>query len=80
MGLEYKIMSNVDYLDKMLDEDGNVMTNENGVELWTMGDKASLDKTYVDTRTMKFADGTDTVKVVGVVRPKRAQSQVPSAA
>ncbi len=71
LGLEYKIMSNVDYLDKMLDEDGNVMTNENGVELWTMGDKASLDKTYVDTRTMKFADGTDTVKVVGVVRPKK---------
>lgn len=71
LGLEYKLMTNVDYLDKMRDEDGNVMTNENGVELWTMGDKASLDKTYVDARTMKFADGTDTVKVVGVVRPKK---------
>ena len=71
LGLEYKLMTNVDYLDKMLDEDDKVMTNENGVELWTMGDKASLDKTYVDARTMKFADGTDTVKVVGVVRPKK---------
>lgn len=71
LGLEYKLMSNVDYLDKMLDEDGNVMTNENGVELWTMGDKATLDKTYVDARAMKFADGTDTIKVVGVVRPKK---------
>lgn len=71
LGLEYKLMTNVDYLDKMLDEDNKVMTNENGVELWTMGDKASLDKTYVDARTMKFADGTDTVKVVGVVRPKK---------
>lgn len=71
LGLEYKIMSNVDYLDKVLDDEGNVATNKDGVELWTMGDKASLDKTYVNARAMKFADGTDTVKVVGVVRPKK---------
>ncbi len=71
LGLEYKLMSNVDYLDKMLDDDGNVMTNGNGVELWTMGDKSTLEKEYVDARAMKFADGTDTVKVVGVVRPKK---------
>lgn len=60
LGLEYKIMSNVDYLDKQEDSD-----------TWIMGDRSTLDKEYVDARAMKFADGTDTVKVVGVVRPKK---------
>lgn len=60
LGLEYKIMSNVDYLDKQ---------KESGT--WVMGDRSTLDKKYVDDRAMKFADGTDTVKVVGVVRPKK---------
>lgn len=60
LGLEYKIMANVDYLDKQ--EDSNT---------WTMGDRSTLDRSYVDARALKFADGTDTVKVVGVVRPKK---------
>ncbi len=59
MGLEYKIMTNVDYLEK--DE-------EKGI--WSMGEKSCLDKSYVNPRVMKFADGSDTIKVVGVVRPK----------
>lgn len=59
LSLEYKVMANVDYLEK--DETADV---------WTMGDKSNLERTYVDGRAMKFADGTDTVKVVGVVRPK----------
>ena len=60
LGLEYKIMSNVDYLDKQEDSD-----------TWIMGDRSTLDKEYVNARAIKFADGTDTVKVVGVVRPKK---------
>lgn len=59
LSLEYKVMANVDYLEK--DETADV---------WTMGDKSNLERTYVDSHAMKFADGTDTVKVVGVVRPK----------
>lgn len=59
LSLEYKVMANVDYLEK--DETADV---------WTMGDKSNLERTYVDNNAMKFADGTDTVKVVGVVRPK----------
>ena len=59
MGLEYKIMTNVDYLEK--DEENDT---------WSMGEKSCLDKSYVDPRVMRFADGTDTIKVVGVVRPK----------
>lgn len=58
LSLEYKVLSNVDYLD----------SNEDGT--WTMGDKSTLKIDYVDDHAMKFADGTDTVKVVGVVRPK----------
>ncbi len=71
LGLEYKILTNVDYLDKALDEDGNVKTNEDGVELWKMGEKSTLDRDYVSDRAVTFADGTNTVKVVGVVRPKK---------
>ncbi len=71
LGLEYKILTNVDYLDKALDEDGNVKTNEDGVELWKMGEKSTLDRDYVSDRAVTFADGTNTVKIVGVVRPKK---------
>ena len=71
LGLEYKLMSNVDYLEKATDEEGNVKTSASGETLWEMGDKSTLDRTYVDEHAMKFADGTDTVKVVGVVRPKK---------
>ena len=60
LGLEYKIMSNVDYL-----------VNQKDSDTWIMGDRSSLDKKYVDAHAIKFADGTDTVKVVGVVRPKK---------
>jgi len=60
IGREYKILTNADYLDKV----------EN-TETWTMGDNRSkLDKDFVDSHCMKFGDGTDTLKVVGVVRPK----------
>ncbi len=59
LNLEYKIMANVDYLEKQADS-----------ETWIMGDRSTLDIEYVNDRAMKFADGTDTVKVVGVVRPK----------
>lgn len=58
LSLKYKILSNVDYLDS------------NGDGTWTMGDKSTLEIDYVDSHAMTFADGTDTVKVVGVVRPK----------
>lgn len=71
LGLEYKLMTNVDYLEKATDEEGNVKTSASGETLWEMGDKSTLDRTYVDKHAMKFADGTDTVKVVGVVRPKK---------
>lgn len=71
LGLEYKLMTNVDYLEKATDEEGNVKTSASGEALWEMGDKSTLDRTYVDKHAMKFADGTDTVKVVGVVRPKK---------
>ncbi len=59
MGLEYKIMTNVDYLEK-----------DEASDTWSMGEKSCLDKSYVNPRVMKFADGSDTIKVVGVVRPK----------
>lgn len=59
MGLEYKIMTNVDYLEK-----------DEAKGTWSMGEKSCLDKSYVNPRVMKFADGSDTIKVVGVVRPK----------
>lgn len=58
LSLEYKIMSNVDYL------------KSNGDGTWTMENRSTLNKEYVDSHAMTFADGTDTVKVVGVVRPK----------
>lgn len=63
LNLEYKILSNVDYL---------ISNGQDyyGVETWTMGDRSTLDVEYVDEHAMKFADGTDTVKVSGVVRPK----------
>ncbi len=60
LGLEYKIMTNVDYLEQ-----------QKGSETWIMGDRSTLEKEYVNAHAMKFADGTDTVKVVGVVRPKK---------
>ncbi len=71
LDLEYKILTNVDYLDKVVDEDGKVKTNAEGIELWTMGEKSTLNRTYVTDRAVRFADGTNTVKVVGVVRPKK---------
>lgn len=60
LGLEYKIMTNVDYLDK-----------QEGSDTWVMNDRSKLEKDYVNARAMRFADGTDTIKVVGVVRPKK---------
>lgn len=60
LGLEYKILTNVDYLEPQSDSD-----------TWIMGDRSNLNRDYVNKRAMKFADGTDTVKVVGVVRPKK---------
>lgn len=60
LGLEYKILTNVDYLEPQSDSD-----------TWIMGDRSNLNREYVNKRAMKFADGTDTVKVVGVVRPKK---------
>lgn len=59
LSLEYKVMANVDYLEK--DQESDV---------WTMGDKSNLKRDYVDEHAMTFADGSDTVKVVGIVRPK----------
>lgn len=58
LSLEYKVMSNVDYL------------KSNGDGTWSMEDKANLDREYVDERALTFADGTNTVKVVGIVRPR----------
>ncbi len=60
LGLEYKVMTNVDYLDK-----------QDGSDTWVMNDRSKLEKDYVNARAMRFADGTDTIKVVGVVRPKK---------
>ena len=60
LGLEYKVMTNVDYLDK-----------QEGSDTWVMNDRSKLEKDYVNARAMRFADGTDTIKVVGVVRPKK---------
>lgn len=62
LGLEYKIMTNVDYLDK-----------QEGSDTWVMNDRSKLEKDYVNARAMRFADGTDTIKVVGVVRPKKVR-------
>lgn len=58
LNLEMKIMTNTDYLA------------DNGDGTWTMHDRNDLSLGYVNSHAMKFADGTDTVKVVGVVRPK----------
>ena len=60
LGLEYKVMTNVDYLDK-----------QEGSDTWVMNDRSKLEKDYVNARAMRFADGTDTIKVVGVVSPKK---------
>lgn len=62
LGLEYKVMTNVDYLDK-----------QEGSDTWVMNDRSKLEKDYVNARAMRFADGTDTIKVVGVVRPKKVR-------
>lgn len=61
IGMEYKIMTNADYL---------VETAENSGK-WEMHDRRDLDKAYVDKYAMSFADKSSTVKVVGVVRPKK---------
>ncbi len=58
IGREMKIMTNADYL------------TDNGDGTWTMHDRSDLTMSYVDRNVMRFTDGTDTVKVVGVVRPK----------
>lgn len=58
-------MTNVDYLDK-----------QEGSDTWVMNDRSKLEKDYVNARAMRFADGTDTIKVVGVVRPKRCDSKL----
>ncbi len=59
IGKEYKIMTNSDYLEPTSD----------GAN-WIMHNRKDLSAVYVDENAMTFADGTDTVKVVGVVRPK----------
>lgn len=59
IGREMKLMTNADYLQST---DGN--------QTWTMHSRDDLSKEFVDANAMKFADGTDTVKVVGVIRPK----------
>ncbi|MBD5092479.1 MAG: ABC transporter ATP-binding protein/permease [Clostridiales bacterium] len=65
LSLEFKLMTNVDYLIK-----------NDGSETWTMHDRKELAKDFVDAHAMTFgkdADGNDidTVKVVGVIRPKK---------
>lgn len=59
IGREMKILTNADYLD------------DNGDGTWTMHDRKDLTKDYVDAHAMKFADGSSSVKVVGIVRPKK---------
>ncbi len=62
LGLEYRIMTNADYL---------IETSE-GSGKWEMHDRKDLAKDFVDENSMKFDGGrSDTVKVVGVVRPKK---------
>ncbi len=62
LGLEYRILTNADYL---------IETSE-GSGQWEMHDRKDLSKDFVDANSMKFDGGrTDTVKVVGVVRPKK---------
>lgn len=60
LSLEFKLMTNADYLDK-----------NDGEDTWTMHDRKDLSKDYVESGAVRFADGTDTVKVVGVIRPKK---------
>ncbi|MCM1455985.1 MAG: ABC transporter permease, partial [Bacteroides sp.] len=59
IGREMKIMTNADYLI------------DNGDGTWTMHDRSDLHMNFIDEHAMTFADGTDTVKVVGVVRPRK---------
>lgn len=68
LNMEMKIMTNADYLD----ENGIMPVGINGEEVMTykMHDRMDVKKSFVDSHCMRFADGTDTVKVVGVVRPK----------
>ncbi len=59
IGREMKILTNADYLD------------DNGDGTWSMHNRKDLTKNYVDAHAMEFADGSTSVKVVGVVRPKK---------
>jgi len=60
---EYKLMTNADYLEELGE-------TEDGQTTWKLHDRKDLSVKYVDGHAMQFADGTDTIKVVGVVRPK----------
>lgn len=64
IGMEYKIMTNADYLIQDKDDDGNPL------ETYTQHNRTETKVDFVDERAMRFADGTKTVKVVGVIRPK----------
>ncbi|MDE6303008.1 MAG: hypothetical protein K2M36_05425, partial [Clostridia bacterium] len=61
---EFKILTNSDYLEE------NTALSTGEEKYWTMHDRKDLSVAYVNQKAMRFADGTDTVKVVGVVRPK----------
>lgn len=71
LGKEYKILTNADYLEKNVQEDGTWNEERDG---WTMHPRKDLSASFVDKNAMKFVDDaghvSDTVKVVGVVRPK----------
>ncbi|MDE6060021.1 MAG: hypothetical protein K2G31_00915, partial [Clostridia bacterium] len=65
LSLEFKLMTNADYLIK-----------NDGEETWTMHDRKDLSKDFVDGHAMTFGKDEngkdiDTVKVVGVIRPKK---------
>lgn len=64
IGRQFKIMTNADYLEELGE-------TEDGQTTWKLHDRKDLDIGYVDEHAMTFADRTDTVKVVGVVRPKK---------
>ncbi len=61
LGLEYKVMNNVDYLEEDASAPGT----------WTMHPRTEQSKEYVNANCVTFSDGSDYVRVSGVVRPKK---------
>ncbi len=59
LNLEYKVMNNVDYLDK-----------DPASGDWIMHPRTEQSKEYVDSHCIKFRDGSDHLRVSAVVRPK----------